>query len=188
MAQDNMPLDPGMHQDTLDAIVREWARAKIQKLDILNHNGAMMVYNAKADLANKLGLSEKQKLGVTPFPSPSSLAITQAAPDTNNETQRRLEQDVQQLRDQLKTISSVPSVTQTEVPAAVSTPKSTWKRRATELAAAAVTAAAATWGVTQYTGKEPVKPVDQTIPIAVESGTTNGSIDLEVEGWLRPKQ
>jgi hypothetical protein len=55
--------------DTLDEIVREWARTKIQRVDILNHNGAMLAYTDKANVANKLGLTEKQKLGVTPFPS-----------------------------------------------------------------------------------------------------------------------
>jgi hypothetical protein len=64
--------------NTLDAIIREWARAQIQLLDIRNYNGAAMTYIDKANMANQLGLSEQQKIGVTPFPSPQtrSLAIT----------------------------------------------------------------------------------------------------------------
>lgn len=63
--------------DTLDAIVREWARVKIQKLDILNYNGANLAFNHAAHTANLLGLSETQKIGVTPFPCPTNITMQQ---------------------------------------------------------------------------------------------------------------
>jgi hypothetical protein len=61
--------------DLLGKIVSEWARTEIQKKDILNYNGAMLAYTDKARVANLLGLSDEQKLGVTPFPSPTTIAI-----------------------------------------------------------------------------------------------------------------
>lgn len=67
-----------MDDNTIESIVREWARAKIQQIDIMNYNGAQMAYNHQADVANKLGLSEKQKLGVTPFPCPTNQTIVAA--------------------------------------------------------------------------------------------------------------
>lgn len=66
--------------DTVNALLREYGRAKIQKLDILNYNGANLAYNHAADTANKLGLSEQQKLGVTPFPSATNISISGATP------------------------------------------------------------------------------------------------------------
>lgn len=61
--------------DLVGKIVSEWARTEIQKRDILNYNGAMLAYTDKARIANLLGLSDDQKLGVTPFPSPTTIAI-----------------------------------------------------------------------------------------------------------------
>lgn len=64
--------------DPLDAIMRAWAAAKIQKLHILNYNGANLAFNHAADVANKLGLSDAQKAGVTPFPCPVNISMEQA--------------------------------------------------------------------------------------------------------------
>lgn len=64
-------MSTGVNGGTLDEIVREWARAQIQRMDIVNYNGAQLSYNHQADMANRLGLSDKQKLGVTPFPCPT---------------------------------------------------------------------------------------------------------------------
>lgn len=55
--------------DTLDDIVRAYARAKIQKMDILNYNGANLAYNHAVSTANNLGLNPAQKLGISPFPA-----------------------------------------------------------------------------------------------------------------------
>jgi hypothetical protein len=59
--------------DTFNEVLREFARAKIQKEHIHNYNGANLAYTHGADMANKLGLSEGQKLGVQPFPSSQSV-------------------------------------------------------------------------------------------------------------------
>jgi hypothetical protein len=67
-----------MEDDMLADIVKAYAAAKIQRLHILNQNGANMVYNHGRDIANKLGLGNppqgeaNQNLGITPFPNPSS--------------------------------------------------------------------------------------------------------------------
>lgn len=70
----------------LDDIVREWARAQIQKLDIWNYNGAMLSYNHQADMANRLGLTDRQKLGVTPFPCPTNQSVTIGGPHEDQDT------------------------------------------------------------------------------------------------------
>lgn len=66
--------------DTLDAIVREYVRVKLQSIDIRNYNGANLAYTHAADMANKLGLDERQKIGITPFPAPTTVSIQQAPP------------------------------------------------------------------------------------------------------------
>ena len=63
------------YSDTLDDIVRQWARAKIQRIDIMNYNGANLAYTHGADMANRLGLSDTQRLGVTPFPASTSVRV-----------------------------------------------------------------------------------------------------------------
>lgn len=62
--------------NTLDDIVREWARTQIQQQDIVNYNGAQLSYNHQSDMANRLGLTDRQKLGVTPFPCPTNQTLT----------------------------------------------------------------------------------------------------------------
>ena len=60
----------------LEEIVKAYCAAKIQKLHILNKNGADMALNHQRDVAQKLGLSgsqdANQSLGITPFPSPTN--------------------------------------------------------------------------------------------------------------------
>jgi len=70
--------------DLLGKIVSEWARAEIQKKDILNYNGALLSYTDKARIANLLGLTDQQKLGVTPFPSPTTVAIGGSSDSSSN--------------------------------------------------------------------------------------------------------
>lgn len=64
-----------------DAIVTEWARTKVQRLDIMNYNGAQMANIHANDIAKKLGLNP-QGIGVTPFPCPSvqHISMEQRAP------------------------------------------------------------------------------------------------------------
>ena len=71
MAEPNLtaPILPTGHDDLLDGIVREWVRVKLQHRHILNYNGANLAYNHAADIANKLQLSDRQKLGIAPFPA-----------------------------------------------------------------------------------------------------------------------
>lgn len=70
MAESNGPLPSP--SDPLAAIALAWAAARIQQIHVANHNGANLGYLNKADVANKVGLSETQKAGITPFPSPVS--------------------------------------------------------------------------------------------------------------------
>ena len=63
-------------QDTMDAIVSAYARAKIQRMEILNHNGSMLGHVSKMAMANAMGLDERQRLGVTPFPCPTNINIS----------------------------------------------------------------------------------------------------------------
>lgn len=60
----------------LDEIIREWARTEIQQKDIVNYNGANMAYNHAVDIANKLKLTDAQKLGVSPFPANSTTTVS----------------------------------------------------------------------------------------------------------------
>lgn len=87
-------------RNTLDDIIREWARAEIQRMDIVNYNGAQMSYNHQADMANRLGLSDRQKLGVTPFPCPSNQTLnisSDAAADKPADSNKTNENDSQQV-------------------------------------------------------------------------------------------
>lgn len=67
-------LDAGISEAIADAIrarteiKKQYAAAKIQAIHVMNYNGAMLSYNHQSDMANKLGLDERQKLDVTPFP------------------------------------------------------------------------------------------------------------------------
>lgn len=83
-------------QDTMDAIIAAYARAKIQKLEILNHNGANLAYVSKMAAANAMGLDEKQRLGVAPFPH-SSTEINIGESDS----EKRLKSEVDDLRGRL---------------------------------------------------------------------------------------
>ena len=182
--------------DTLDDIVREWARAKIQKMDILNHNGAMLAYTSKAELANRVGLTDRQKLGVTPFPSPpSSVTVTQqgTAPEVvaDDTATKQFEQEVQALRNVIADLKTPRTETAT-TPA----PAKSWPKTLAGLGATAVTAAALTWGATKL-GNEPAAtqpgPALPAVVVAAEeptdgAATNNGSVGLEVEGWLRPNR
>jgi len=83
-------------QDTMDAILSAYARAKIQRLEIMNHNGATLGYVSKMAAANAMGLDDKQRLGVYPFPH-SSTEINVGETDS----EKRLKAEVESLRDQL---------------------------------------------------------------------------------------
>lgn len=93
--------------DTLDAIVREWARSQLQQKEITNYNGANLAYNHAANIANSLKLSEEQKLGIAPFPGrPSNTVVSVGADDElRQQLQAAIEQmtgnDRQQLNDQI---------------------------------------------------------------------------------------
>lgn len=60
-------------------IAKELARVKIQQQDIKNYAGANLAYNHAADTANKLGLSETQKLGISPFPGQTTINVSREA-------------------------------------------------------------------------------------------------------------
>lgn len=70
--------------DVLDRVLMEWARAKIQRLDILNYNGANLANLHAHDMAKKMGFNPSA-IGVTPYPSPSvtniSMEQRQPAPE-----------------------------------------------------------------------------------------------------------
>jgi hypothetical protein len=70
----------------LEEIVRAYCAAKIQKLHILNKNGADLAYNHQRDIAQKLGLPEDpaKGLGITPYPSPVNNTNTRV--DTSSKT------------------------------------------------------------------------------------------------------
>lgn len=64
-----------MADDMLEDVVKAYCAAKIQKLHILNQNGANLVNNHALDMAQKLGISTDEankRLGITPFPSPTN--------------------------------------------------------------------------------------------------------------------
>lgn len=63
--------------DTTLEIQKEYARNKIQQKEILNYAGANLAYTHAADMSNKLGLNDEQKLGVQPFPASHSIRIEQ---------------------------------------------------------------------------------------------------------------
>jgi hypothetical protein len=82
---------------TFNDVLREYARAKIQQIDIHNYNGANLAYNHASDTANKLGLSDEQKLGVAPFPGhPNNTSVNVGGDSTERELLDRLERLAQQ--------------------------------------------------------------------------------------------
>jgi hypothetical protein len=81
---------------TFNDVLREYARAKIQQIDIHNYNGANLAYNHASDTANKLGLSDEQKLGVAPFPGRPNNMSVQVSGDSERELLDRLERLAQQ--------------------------------------------------------------------------------------------
>ena len=52
---------------------------KIKKLNILNQNGANLVYTHGRDIAHKLGFSEDELANITPFPAPTTVVINKGS-------------------------------------------------------------------------------------------------------------
>ena len=159
--------NPLHNGSTLDTIFREWARAQIQMLDIRNYNGAMLAYNHQADTANRLGLDDKQKLGVTPFPSPTTSNLHISQPGSESPPQA------------IDTRQAVapPPVTGGQKP------KSSWLP---VLGAALLsgTLVGGTAGTTAYmmSGNQP--QVQQEQPATQQQiAPANGTVGVEVEGW-----
>lgn len=139
--------------DLIGRIVSEWARTEIQKKDILNYNGAMLAYTDKARIANLLGLSDEQKLGVTPFPSPTTIAI-----GGNNQDQA---QAAEQLRTALHPQGVAPKSSNSQG-------KSDWWKY--------LLAAAAASGIT-------VGGMAFNKPTPIPDSSKIGSVQLEMEGF-----
>jgi hypothetical protein len=60
---------------TMFGLIRRWGEAKFTRLDIINQNGANLVYNHGKHTANLLGLTAEEKEGVVPFPGSSSTSV-----------------------------------------------------------------------------------------------------------------
>lgn len=58
-------------------LITMWAGEKIKQKNIMNQNGANLVYSHGRDIANKLGLSEEEKRAITPFPSVTKISNTE---------------------------------------------------------------------------------------------------------------
>lgn len=71
-----VPQVPPPGQDLLEWVVAQYFASKIQSKHILNYNGANLAYTHAVDIANKLGLTDRQKALITPFPSPVNLTVT----------------------------------------------------------------------------------------------------------------
>lgn len=97
-----MPAD-----DLIEAIVKGYAEAKLQKLHILNQGGANLVYNHGANTANLLKLSEDQKLNITPFPSPAKTEINMDS--SSEELVTRLERLMAQEKEDVPEFSPAPN-------------------------------------------------------------------------------
>lgn len=158
--------------DTLDAIVREWARVKIQKLDILNYNGANLAYNHAANTANLLKLSDQQKLSVTPFPCPTNINV--------NSTTRPLppEPDDEVPAADEATAAATPG----KLAAILQSPLGQIVGRALGYG---LPAAGLLYAGTLLAGKG--QPVPQPPAPIVKSGG-QGNVGLEVEGWQQPNK
>lgn len=90
------PINPqAMGLATLDLICREYLGSVIQSRHIFNQNGANLVYTHGCDMANKLGLNDRQKMNITPFPSPTSIQITQPAQAEQSQQAERAAQTQQ---------------------------------------------------------------------------------------------
>lgn len=77
------PQAVGSGSELLDQVLWEYARAKIQKLDIVNYAGANMAFNHARDIEKKLGLPSS----VTPFPSPTNISVSQVQPAPQQQQQ-----------------------------------------------------------------------------------------------------
>ena len=166
-----------LDENTLDQIVREWARAQIQRMDIVNYNGAQLSYNHQADMSNRLGLSEKQKLGVTPYPCPTNQTL-EVGGDRQPEEPRQEERH-EEAEDNSSQSSSSPS---SEVPNANASGGKSRSLLWPTLGAAALSAAltAGSIGGTAWVmSDKPEKPAENTTEIT----NPDGRVGVDVIGW-----
>lgn len=63
----------------MDWALREYITAKIQRQHIMNQAGANMIYNHGRNIEKQLGLPPAT--GITPFPAPTTIQMSQPAPD-----------------------------------------------------------------------------------------------------------
>jgi hypothetical protein len=68
----------------MDDLVRAYLGEKIKQTNILNQNGANLVYLHGKDIGRKLGLSENDLEGITPFPASTKIVIDDS--DKESET------------------------------------------------------------------------------------------------------
>lgn len=166
----------GVNDITLDEIVREWARAQIQRMDIVNYNGAQMSYNHQADMSNRLGLSEKQKLGVTPYPCPTSQTLSVGGtPEEPRPTQPQDEPHEDQTNNQPSTQSANSGV-EASAPNAKSR-SLLWPTISAAALSALLTAGSI--GGTAWVMSD--KPRNETVE--TEQIDSDGRVGVDVIGW-----
>jgi hypothetical protein len=155
-----------VYPDTLDDILREYARVKIQRIDIMNHNGAMLAYTDKANMANKLGLTEQQKLGVTPFPSPTNTNIVSGI---SQDQLGEIIESVLKNREQQQSNQQQSNQQQSQQPQQLQQSQPDNKQKIINAVLVALAAGGLTLGTLSYLDK----PTDPGI----------GNVGVEVEGW-----
>jgi len=64
-----------MSDQLIDDLIRAYLGEKIKRCNILNQNGANLVYLHGKDLGRKLGLPEDDLQGITPFPASTKIVI-----------------------------------------------------------------------------------------------------------------
>ena len=147
-------------QGTIADIVRGAGEAMVQRMHILNHNGANLAYVNKAAVANACGLSDEQKFNVTPFPSPPAIFIGGSeAAASGNETAVPQEQPSQP---QSPPQPAPPENNQSGQEAPTSTWRKVWPFLLTAALAGGSGAAIDHW---------------------MQPEPTMGVVDLELEGW-----
>jgi len=179
--------------DTMDSIMAAYARAKIQRIEILNHNGSMLGHVDKMAMANAMGLDEKQRLGVTPFPTPTSINISGPDPQVAQQLQQGLEAlrsqlaNLQQTRPDPRQPDPMSNATSQSAPVNTSRPTNEPAPVEVPVASSPSTLWSKVWPLALAAGLG-VGGTAATMYATRPAPTGQGSVDLEVEGWQATPQ
>jgi hypothetical protein len=71
----------------MDDLVKAWIGERIKQANIINQNGANLAYIHGKDIGKKLGLSEDELQGITPFPASTKIYVNEDS-ESDEETKQ----------------------------------------------------------------------------------------------------